>query len=458
MAGTVISWGPIKKLIYLDKSLADSVWPGKLNFITRRGNIRDLYMKIGVVIVAAGRGERAGGSRPKQYRDIAGRPVLARTLDAFLDHKAIGPVVTVIAEDAGSEFKKIGQLFDAKLECCIGGESRTQSVYAGLKALERHNLDAVMIHDGARPFVSDAQIDALVQALKSHEAVLPALPSTNALMRLDENNTVDSAVNRDSIYAAQTPQCFQYKSIVDAYQACHANTRASGAGMRLEQDWKASGASLDGVPAVALNDDVAVAIQNDMTVFVIPGDPDNFKLTTPEDFQKAEFMLKADKAVHASDIVTGQGYDVHRLEPADAMWLCGVKIEDSLGLVGHSDADVALHALTDAILGAAGAGDIGQHFPPSDAKWKNANSSQFVEHALSLLNEAGGHLNHADITIIGEKPKIGPHRDAMKKRVAELLKLSINRVNIKATTTEGLGFTGRGEGLAAQAIVTASMA
>jgi len=453
MAGTVISWGPIKKLIYLDKSLADSVWPGKLNFLTRRGNIRDLYMKIGVVIVAAGRGERAGGSLPKQYQAVGGRPILARTLDAFLNHKAIGPIVTVIADDAQSHIKTIAELFDVKLETCTGGATRTESVHAGLKALKSHDLDAVMIHDAARPFIFSKLIDQLVQALESHEAVLPALSSTNALMRVDESGNVDRAVDRDSIYAAQTPQCFHYKSIMEAYQVCISDTGLSGSSEGVERVLKGDVEGFDGVSTGALNDDVAVALKNNVTVFVIPGDPDNFKITTPDDFKKAEFMLQTSK----SDIVTGQGYDVHRLEDADAMWLCGIKIEDGLGLVGHSDADVALHALTDAILGAAGAGDIGQHFPPSDPQWKNTNSSQFVEHALSLLIKAGGQINHADITLIGERPKIGPHREAMKKKVAELLKLSTDRVNIKATTTEGLGFTGRGEGLAAQAIVTASM-
>lgn len=382
-------------------------------------------MKIGAIIVAAGRGLRAGGETPKQYRVIGGRAVLARTLDAVLSHPAIGPVIVVIGAEDLSQFQALE--IEGPVEPVTGGATRTQSVRAGLQALEKHRPDAVMIHDAARPFVSAGLISRIAAALESHKAVIPVVASVDAMIELNSDGGIVKAVDRNHYAAAQTPQAFHYRELMSAYSQ---------------------------LGETALPDDAAVALRAGLAVQTIAGESSNFKLTTPDDFARAEAMLNTDTAI----TVTGQGFDVHRLEAAPSMMLCGVEIRDGLGLVGHSDADVGLHALTDAILGAAGKGDIGQHFSPNDARWKGAASHQFVSHAVELLKQSGGTLLHADITLIGERPKVGPHRDAMRQRVAELLGLDPRRVNIKATTTERLGFTGRGEGLAAQAIVTARIA
>ncbi|WP_300529814.1 bifunctional 2-C-methyl-D-erythritol 4-phosphate cytidylyltransferase/2-C-methyl-D-erythritol 2,4-cyclodiphosphate synthase [Maricaulis sp.] len=378
-------------------------------------------MKTGVIIVAAGRGERAGGDRPKQYREIAGEAVLARTVRAFQQALPGSEICVVINTDDQARFDQLG----LQTRIAFGGATRTASVRAGLDALETAAVDSVLIHDAARPFVSRALIQSVLDKLLTAEAALPALGMTDALLSARDGEMTGS-LNRDEVFAAQTPQGFHYQPLMQAYS-------------RLGCD--------------AMHDDASVAASAGMTVAIVDGDPANFKITRPEDFQKAETMLRASEPI----FVTGQGYDVHRLEAAEVMWLCGVEIHAGLGLVGHSDADAGLHALTDAVLGAAGAGDIGQHFPPSDPRWSGASSDQFLMHALELLGQAGGEIVHADITIICERPKVGPHRDAMRQRIAELLGLPLARVNIKATTTEKLGFTGRGEGLAAQAVATARM-
>lgn len=383
-------------------------------------------MKIAAIIVAAGRGLRAGGGVPKQYRPIGGVPVLERTFDRFLDHDRIDHVMVVISDQDRDRFNQLDLPASEKLRVCPGGATRTASVRAGLEALRGFAPDAVMIHDAARPFISDQQLDALADALEIHDAVMPALQIADALLLADESGRMLEARDRAGLMAAQTPQCFNYAKLMVAY---------------------------DGLGGASLPDDAAVARQAGIAVMTIPGDADNFKLTLPADFERAERMLASNTAVQ----VTGQGFDVHRLEAGDRMWLCGVPIDAGLTLAGHSDADVALHAVTDAVLGAAGEGDIGQHFPPSDPQWKGASSDRFLRHAVELLKQAGGELVHADLTIIGEKPRIGPYRDAMRDRLSELLDLPRARVNIKATTTEKLGFAGRGEGLAAQAIVTARM-
>jgi 2-C-methyl-D-erythritol 4-phosphate cytidylyltransferase/2-C-methyl-D-erythritol 2,4-cyclodiphosphate synthase len=381
-------------------------------------------MNIGVIIVAAGRGIRAGEGLPKQYRPIGGLPVLEHTLRAFIEHPAIGSVKVVIGAGDSNLFAALPSSAHASVSTCLGGDSRTESVRAGLNSLAEMRLDHVLIHDAARPFVESTAISALIEALKTCDAVIPALPSTDALMQLDRADNVTSLVDKATIYAAQTPQAFDYQKLVAAYAE---------------------------LGNEALPDDAAVAQRVGITISTISGDPANFKITTPSDFQRAQAMLTQP----ASLTVTGMGFDVHRLEPATSMTLCGVEIREGLGLVGHSDADVALHALTDAILGAAGAGDIGQHFPPSDPQWAGASSDRFVTHAVNLLEQSGRGIAHADITIIAERPKVGPHREAMRNVVAKLLKLAPEQVNIKATTTEGLGYTGRGEGIAAQAVVSA---
>lgn len=377
-------------------------------------------MKIGAIIVAAGRGQRAGGGIPKQYRRIGKRTVIEHTLDAFLGHPRIDEVLTVINPDDLPHYK--AALPD--IDHVSGGATRTLSVKAGLDAMESKRVDRVLIHDAARPFVSAQVIDRVINGLDEAPGALPVLAMTDALLETQDGCMV-KRLNRDRIVAAQTPQGFHLAAISAAYE-------------RLKQD---------DVP-----DDATVLQEAGGQVVTVSGDPANFKITRPEDFQKAQSMLEKPHS-----FVTGQGYDVHRLEPAESMWLCGVEIRAGLGLIGHSDADAGLHALTDAILGAAGQGDIGQHFPPSDPQWAGASSDRFLLHAISLLNEAGGVLVNVDVTLICERPKVGPYRDTMKTRLAELTGLPLARVNIKATTTEKLGFTGRGEGLAAQAIVSARM-
>jgi len=382
-------------------------------------------MKIGAIIVAAGRGERAGGGIPKQFRMLAGKSVLARTLATLDAHNAIGPLVVVINPQDTDHVETVRSECGIAFETVAGGATRTDSVRAGMDALASAGCDAVMIHDAARPFLTAGLIGRLADALETRDAVIPALPVSDALMRVTTDGAIAEPVDRAVIRAAQTPQAFRYDTLRAAY---------------------------DRLGSQSLADDAAVIMAAGGTVHTLSGEPDNFKLTTPEDFRRAEAWLMSDAIT-----VSGQGFDVHRLEPAETMWLCGVELHEGLGLVGHSDADAGLHAITDAVLGCAGAGDIGQHFPPSDPKWKGAASDAFLEHALGLLAEAGGSVVHADVTLIAERPKIGPYREAMRARLAELLRLDPKRVNIKATTTEKLGFTGRGEGLAAQAIVTARL-
>ena len=382
-------------------------------------------MKIGAIIVAAGRGERAGGGIPKQFRQLAGRSVLARSYQALASHPSVTAIVLVTNPQDGAELAAVDTELGVATKRVAGGATRSDSVRAGLAAMAAQGVDAVMIHDAARPFVSAALIDRLADALAAHSAVIPVVPVTDALMRMDASGEILEPVDRQALGAAQTPQAFHLDTILDAHD-------------------KAAGA--------AFADDAAVIRAAGGAVFSVPGESGNYKLTRPEDFQRAEAELMS-----ASITVTGQGFDVHRLEPADTMWLCGIELREGLGLVGHSDADAGLHAVTDAVLGCAGAGDIGQHFPPSDPQWRGAASDKFLLHALDLLAKAGGQAVHVDVTLICERPKIGRYRGAMQARLAELMGLPLARVNIKATTTEKLGFTGRGEGLAAQAIVTARM-
>nr|WP_291842467.1 bifunctional 2-C-methyl-D-erythritol 4-phosphate cytidylyltransferase/2-C-methyl-D-erythritol 2,4-cyclodiphosphate synthase [Maricaulis sp.] len=384
-------------------------------------------MKIAAVIVAAGRGERAGGGVPKQYRKLAGKSVLARTLHRLCHDGVFVGVFVVVNPADRHHVAAVEAELGTKLDTIPGGATRTASVRAGLEAARAAGAEAVLIHDAARPFVSRTLIERLIGALDAHPAVIPALPVADALFRTegDTDPKMGEPVSRDALQAAQTPQAFHLAPLLEAFEQ---------------------------LGDTALADDAAVIRAAGGEVALIAGEAENFKLTTSADFARAERQVMSETIS-----VTGQGFDVHRLEPAELMWLCGIEIRAGLGLVGHSDADAGLHALTDAVLGAAGAGDIGQHFPPSDPQWKGAASDAFLRHALTLLDEAGGALVHADLTIIAERPKIGPYRDAMRARIAALTGLPLARVNIKATTTEKLGFTGRGEGLAAQAIVTARL-
>ncbi len=381
---------------------------------------------IAALIVAAGQGMRAGGGMPKQYRPLAGRPLLSHALEALAGHEAIGMVQCVIGPDQSDLFaaaRAAVSLGAAKIGAPVpGGATRQQSVRAGLEALAQNPPDLVLIHDAARPFLSAAVIDRLLAALRHHAGALPALAVVDS-MRLGADGEVTSDVPRDGLYRAQTPQAFRFAAIL----AAHRNYADADA-----------------------TDDVALARRAGHAVAIVEGEEALFKVTQAADFDRAEAHL----ANRLGDVRLGQGFDVHAFTAGDHVWLCGVKIPHDHSLAGHSDADAGLHAITDAILGALGAGDIGDHFPPSDPTWRGAASDIFLRHAATLVAKAGGMIAHIDVTLICERPKIGPHRAAMIARVAEILGLAPDRVSVKATTTEQLGFTGRREGLAAQAVAT----
>ncbi|MGE0667407.1 MAG: bifunctional 2-C-methyl-D-erythritol 4-phosphate cytidylyltransferase/2-C-methyl-D-erythritol 2,4-cyclodiphosphate synthase [Sphingomonadales bacterium] len=372
-------------------------------------------MKVAALIVAAGRGQRAGGPLPKQYLELGGRPLLRHSVKAFIDSGLVD-VVQVVIHPADRPLYDDSVAGFALCEPCAGGASRQESVRLGLEALAPHAPDAVLIHDAARPFVSAELIAAVVGALSNNEAVIPALGVTDTIKQVD-GGRITGNIDRETLRRAQTPQGFHYRMILDAHRA---------------------------LAAVAdLTDDAAVAERAGHPVHVVDGDERNIKVTTPEDVA----ALSARTLIPCS----GTGFDVHRLGPGDHVMLCGHRIPHSHGLIGHSDADVALHALVDAILGAVGAGDIGRHFPPSDPKWKGAPSRLFLEEAVRLVQGQGGRIANVDVTIICEAPKVTPHVGPMTAVLAEILGIPARRINVKATTTEKLGFTGRGEGIAAQA-------
>ncbi len=372
------------------------------------------------LIVAAGHGTRAGEGPPKQYRPVGGVPVLRRTIEAFATHPTVREVQVVITPDHRPFYDEVtsGLALPSPI---AGGDTRQESVLRGLEGIAAKAPDLVLIHDAARPFVSADAITATIAALKTHDGALPTIAAADTLKRLSDAR-VEATIPRDNIALAQTPQGFRFTKILAAHRAARDTT---------------------------FTDDAAIAEHAGLTVAAVPGSRLNFKLTTPEDFSMAEALL-----AHAGTVRTGQGFDVHRFGPGNHVWLCGIQVEHTHGLVGHSDADVGLHALTDALLGAVALGDIGQHFPPSDERWRGAASHIFLTHAAHLIAERGGRIEHVDVTLICERPKVAPHRDAMVGRIAELLKLERTRVSVKATTTEGLGFTGRSEGIAAQAIAT----
>jgi 2-C-methyl-D-erythritol 4-phosphate cytidylyltransferase/2-C-methyl-D-erythritol 2,4-cyclodiphosphate synthase len=374
-----------------------------------------------VLIVAGGSGSRAGGGVAKQYRTLAGRPVLRRSIEAFLDCPRVSAIQVVVGREQEAAYT--AATLDLELRPpAIGGETRQDSVRNGLRALVPVAPDFVLIHDAARPLVSRTTIEAVMGALTDGaSAVVPMLPLADSLRRLN-GGVVGQAVSRDGLRRVQTPQGFCFRDILAAHeQFIGANA----------------------------TDDISLAEQCAMPITAVDGEPENLKLTTMSDFCFAERLL-----VGAAETRSGMGFDVHRFVPGDHLWLCGVRVPHDQTLEGHSDADAGLHALTDAILGALAHGDIGQHFPPSDERWRGAPSSAFLEHAASLMRSAGGAIAHCDITIICERPRLAPYREAMRVRVAAILNIEVSRINIKATTTEGLGFTGRGEGLAAQAIAT----
>lgn len=368
------------------------------------------------LLVAAGSGRRAGGGLPKQYRLLAGKPLLAHAVDA-LQAAGLADVRVVIGEGQEALYREA--VGDRPLgEPIIGGAQRHDSVRNGLEALA--GADRVLIHDAARPFLPAAVVGRLQDALGESDGAVPVLPVVDTLARAGE--ALGESVGRDDLVRVQTPQAFRFDSILAAHR-----------------QWLGA----------APTDDAQVARAAGLRVAAVAGDPALEKLTHDEDFARAEARLAA-----AMTSRTGLGFDVHALAAGEELWLGGVRIDHDRGLRGHSDADVALHALTDAILGAIGAGDIGDHFPPGDPQWRGAPSSSFVEHARALVEARGGRIDHVDLILICEAPRIGPHRDAMRSAVAGLLRLPPTRVSIKATTTERLGFTGRGEGIAAQAVAT----
>jgi len=386
-----------------------------------------------VLIVAAGRGRRAGGPLPKQYVGLAGEMVLKRTLQAFDRHPRIAALHVVIHPDDEALYRQATAGVSHKLkDFIVGGASRQQSVQNGLNAMaaQQPAPDRVLIHDAARPFIDAALINRVIDGLDDHDCVLPVTPVTDTVKRV-ENGFVTDTLDRSSLFGAQTPQGFQFKAILELHR------KAS----------KASGASF--------TDDASIAEQFGLAVHTVAGAPENVKLTTPNDMAMGELMLRQgqnDEQTGKRETRTGTGLDVHRFEPGDGVMLCGVKVPHEFRLKGHSDADVAMHALTDAILGAIGEGDIGAHFPPGDPQWKDAPSSLFLQHAMRLAAKAGGRLVNADVTIICERPKIGEYRDEMRRSLAVLMQTDVSRISVKATTTEQLGFTGRREGVAASAV------
>lgn len=374
--------------------------------------------RIVALIVAAGGGTRAGSELPKQYVRVAGRPMIAHSHAAFSAHPAISAVMVVIG--AGQQALLGEALGDVPF--VIGGATRRDSVRNGLEAIAASGgADLVLIHDAARPFLSAAMIDGLVAALDTAPGAIPVLPVADTLVRGDE--TLGDVVSRDGLFRVQTPQAFRFDAILGAHRDWPENEDAT--------------------------DDAQMLRRHGGDVGLIGGDAMLEKVTYPADFAAAE-MRAARPMISRS----ASGYDVHRLEAGEELWLGGILIPHDKGLSGHSDADVALHAVTDALLGTIGAGDIGMHFPPSDPQWRGASSDKFLQHAASLIADKGGVIDFVDLTIICEAPKIGPHRETIRARIAELLALGTDRVSVKATTTERLGFTGRGEGIASQAIAT----
>lgn len=370
------------------------------------------------LIVAAGRGERLGGGQPKQYRPLGGRPLLAWAMEAFERHPAITAIRCVIAPDARELYDSACPVLRKLLAPVEGGASRQESVRLGLESLLEFSPDRVLIHDAARPFVTAGMIDSVLQGLDEHAGALPAIPVVDSLRR-DEAGFCGEAVDRDGLVRAQTPQGFRFPDILAAHRAAQ------------EQ----------------YSDDAFLARAGGLAVTLVPGDEKAFKVTTAEDLERAEAMLLPKRETRI-----GQGYDVHRLIDGESITLCGVVIAHDKMLEGHSDADVGLHALVDALLGALGMGDIGQHFPPGDPKWKGADSAVFVEGARDLLKASRATVSNIDLTLVCERPKIAPHVPAMRARIAELLGIDQSRVSVKATTSERLGFTGREEGIAAQAV------
>ena len=387
---------------------------------------------IAVLVVAAGKGERVsadGSAEPKQYRPIVGKPVLARTIEAFLALPDVTSLVTVIHPEHADRYAELRLENERLLPPVLGGASRQASVLEGLKALAPHRPDLVLIQDAARPFATPRVIGEVIGALAQYEGALPTLGVTDTIKRSVDGRQVTTTEDRTQLYAAQTPQGFRFGQIFSAHMRASTIRRQ-------------------------FTDDAEIAEWAGLRVAMVTGDRDNIKITHPEDFARAERIICGDQIMETR---VGTGFDVHPFEPGDAVWLGGVRIPHSARLKGHSDADVALHALTDAILGAIGEGDIGVHFPPSDMQWRGAASTVFLKHAGALVTKAGGRIVNLDVTIVCEAPRIGPHVPAMRGIIAETLGIATSRIAIKATTSEQLGFTGREEGIVAMASASIEM-
>jgi len=392
-------------------------------------------VSVAALIVAAGRGARAAGedSRPKQYCPIGGVPMLSRSIGAFAAHPEVDDILVVIRPDDAGLYAAAIQPYAGRLRKAVpGGARRQDSVRAGLEALASEPPSSVLIHDAARPFVSAALISRVIGTLDARQGAVPGLPVTDTLKWVARGQVIGTA-ERDQLWRVQTPQGFRFETILAAHRAAAHE------------------------PAREFTDDAGIAEWFGLDVALVEGAEDNRKLTTPEDLKRADELLKAGGAGGSATIRVAQGYDVHAFGAGDAVILCGVTIPHPKKLIGHSDADVGLHALTDALLGTIAEGDIGVHFPPSDARWSGVASEVFLKHAAALLRERGGTIVHADITLLCEAPRIGPYRDLMRSRIAAMLGVQVTQVSIKATTNEGLGFIGRGEGIAAMATATVSL-
>jgi 2-C-methyl-D-erythritol 4-phosphate cytidylyltransferase/2-C-methyl-D-erythritol 2,4-cyclodiphosphate synthase len=381
--------------------------------------------RIAAILVAAGRGLRAGAGGPKQYRMIGGQTVIFRAMAAFCRHPDVAAVQPVLHPDDSAMFNAAcdGLVHRAPT---AGGATRQASVHAGLEALAPESPDIVLIHDAARPFVSQALISRAIEAAGRTGAAIPAIAVTDTVKQVDAAGNVEATPERARLRVAQTPQAFKYDIILEAHRRAAREGRSE------------------------FTDDAALAEWVGLTVATFEGDVANMKLTTPEDFVREEQRL----AASLGDIRTGTGYDVHAFGAGDHVMICGVRVPHAKGFLAHSDGDVGLHALVDAILGALADGDIGSHFPPSDMKWKGAASDQFLKYAVERVSARGGRIANLEVTLICERPKIGPLRDQMRARIADITGVNISRVAVKATTSEKLGFTGREEGIAATASAT----
>lgn len=380
------------------------------------------------LVVAAGRGERFGGDAPKQYQLLAGRPLIRHCLETFLGHAAVDSVRVVIQPEHRGMYDAAAAGLDLP-EPVSGGTTRQESVRNGLESLSGLAPHSVLIHDAARPFVDGATIDRVLEALTRTSGAIAAVPVIDTIKRADANGCIAATIDRAGLWRAQTPQGFRYRDILMAHR---------------------------GAAGTNQTDDAAVAEAAGLPVALVIGSQSNLKVTTAADRARAEEILLA-RAGARLESRSGTGFDVHRFAAGSDIKLCGVLIPHDHSLEGHSDADVGLHALTDAILGAIGAGDIGYHFPPSDPQWRGVASARFLAHAARLVAERGGQIVHVDVTLICERPKIAPHRAAMVASIASILEIEADRVSVKATTTEGLGFTGRSEGIAAQAVATVTL-